>query len=199
LNRALPLALALALSAPLLALAAEPVPSPEKTSATSPAPAAPTERAVPAPQLAAEPAQVAKPAPLPDVELPKTELPDALKDDVEGSLGWALFRTVVVLGLVLMITWLSLNFGLRRLLGLKGPMGGTSVVTVLERIPLDQKRALFVVKAAGEYLLLGSGDGNLGLVSKLDAAEVEKLLQRPQGTPVLSPLLEKLLKRNAKT
>jgi flagellar protein FliO/FliZ len=137
---------------------------------------------------------VAKPAPLPEIEIPKSELPEALKDDpTETSMGWALFRTFVVLGLVIMIVWLSLNFGLRRLIGLKGPLGGASVVTVLERIPLDQKRALFVVKAAGEYLLLGSGDGNLGLVSKLDAAEVEKLMQRPQGGPTLSPFLARLL------
>ena len=149
--------------------------------------------AAPAPAPTAPPVPALK-APLPEIEIPRSELPDALKDDGEPSVAFALVRTIVVLGLVLMIVWLSLNFGLRRLIGLKGPMGGgQSVVTVLERIPLDQKRALFVVKAAGEYLLLGSGEGNLSLVSKLDAAEVEKLMQKPQGGPVLSPFLARLL------
>jgi flagellar protein FliO/FliZ len=160
------------------------------TAAEPEAKPAPAIEAVAAPPPAAAPAVK---APLPEIEIPKSELPDALKDDGEPSVAFALVRTIVVLGLVLMIVWLSLNFGLRRLMGLKGPMGGTSVVTVLERIPLDQKRALFVVKAAGEYLLLGSGEGNLSLVSKLDAAEVEKLMQKPQSGPVLSPLLARLL------
>lgn len=180
----------LALVAP--AAAAEAQPQLQQPAAS--AAAAPTEAAAASPQVPATPAQVAKP-PLPEVEIPKSELPDALKDDPDGSIGMALLRTFVVLGVVIMLVWLSLNFGLRRLAGLKGPMGGPSVVTVLERIPLDQKRALFVVKAAGEYLLLGSGEGNLSLVSKLDAAEVEKLLQRPQGGPMLSPFLARLLSK----
>jgi flagellar biogenesis protein FliO len=165
--------------------ASEPQPS------TAPA-AAPAAVAAPAPAAVEAPKPV---TPAPDIELPRSELPDALKDDAGESMTWALFRTFVVLGLVIMIVWLSLNFGLRRLVGLKGPLGGASVVTVLERIPLDQKRALFVVKAAGEYLLLGSGEGNLGLVAKLDAAEVEKLMQRTEGGPALSPLLARLLSK----
>jgi flagellar biogenesis protein FliO len=198
LTRALCLGLFLTLALAPAAQSAEPEAKLEQPVEKVAAPAAPAASVPTTEQIPAAPPPVAK-APLPEIELPPTELPDALKDDADGSLGFALFRTVVVLGLVLMIVWFSLNFGLRRLMGLKGPMGGASVVTVLERIPLDQKRSLFVIKAAGEYLLLGSGDGNLGLVSKLEAAEVERLLQRPQRAPVLSPLLEKLLKRNAKT
>lgn len=171
--------------------------------AAGPEPAALLPPAQVSPQAQVAPAQVAVPAevgpprrtPAPDIELPKTELPDALKDDESESVGFALFRTLVVLGVVLMIVWLSLNFGLRRLMGLKGPLGGPAVVTVLERVPLDQKRALFVVKAAGEYLLLGGGDGALGLVAKLNAEEVEKLLQRPAGGAIASPFLARLLSK----
>ena len=184
-----------AVSLALAAQAAEPAtaavaPAPP----ASPAPAA-AEAADAGAALAPAPVVARKPLSPDDPDVPRTELPDALKDEADASLGWALFRTVVVLGLVLMLVWLTLNQGLRRLLGIRSPVGGASVVSVLERIPLDQKRTLFVVKAAGEYLLLGAGDGSVGLVSKLDAQEVEKLSQRPQGGATLSPLLARLLSR----
>lgn len=113
----------------------------------------------------------------------------------ELNLGWTLVRTVLVLGIVILSVYLTLNFGLRRLLGIAAVPRGPGVVQVMERIPLDQKRAMFVIKAAGEYLLIGGGDGALQLIAKLDPAEVEKL--HPQRPPslTLSPLLQKLLKR----
>jgi len=115
------------------------------------------------------------------------------------SLGWTLLRTLVVLGIVVGAIYLTLNVGLRRLMGLKGVVAGrASVVSVLERIPLDQRRTLFVLEAAGEYLLVGGGDAGLQLISKLDAAEVARIRASspPSGTP-LSPFLQKLLSRGS--
>jgi flagellar biogenesis protein FliO len=114
----------------------------------------------------------------------------------ELGLGWTLLRTAFVLGMVILAVYVTLNFGLRRLLGIAAMPRGPGVVQVVERIPLDQKRAMFVIKAAGEYLLIGSGDGALTLISKLDTAEVEKAKQaQPPSGLALSPLLQKLLKR----
>ena len=111
------------------------------------------------------------------------------------NLGWTLLRTVVVLGIVILSVYITLNFGLRRLLGIASVPRGPGVVEVVERIPLDQKRAMFVIKAAGEYLLIGGGDGNLQLIAKLDPAEVERLQHQRPPSLALSPLLQKLLKR----
>jgi hypothetical protein len=59
---------------------------------------------------------------------------------------------------------------------------------------------LFVVRAAGEYLLLGGGDGGIALVSKLDPAEVERLQrEKPPAPLALSPFLQKLLTRRGGT
>lgn len=143
---------------------------------------------------------VAEPAPKPelklpiaDIELAKAEPEVAPVDDL--NLGWTLLRTFVVLGFVIMAIYVTLNFGLRRLMGITAVPRGQAVVQVVERIPLDQKRAMFVVKAAGEYLLIGGGDGSLQLIAKLDSSEVEKLrVQQPAGI-TLSPFLLKLLKR----
>lgn len=171
----------------------------------------PTPAAAPAPEAApaaeaANPLQ-AEPAPAPpsaidvagplmgEPEIPKSEPPD-LAQDGDLNLGWTLVRTMVVLGMVIALVYLTLNVGLRKLLGIR-PTVGTSVVTVLERVALDQRRSLFVVEAAGEVLLIGGSDNSLSLLSKLDRAEVDRIrAARASGQPVqLSPFLQKLLGR----
>ena len=131
---------------------------------------------------------------LAEPEIPRSEPPEFAAEEL--NLGWTLFRTMLVLAMVIALAWLSLNVGLRRLLGIR-PVVGTSMVTVLERVMLDQKRSLFVVEAAGEVLLVGGGDGALSLISKLDRAEVERLrADSAKSKPVqLSPFLQKLLGR----
>ncbi|RKG73130.1 hypothetical protein D7W79_26425 [Corallococcus exercitus] len=122
--------------------------------------------------------------------------PEAAEE--QESLGWVVVRTVALLGAVIAAIYLTLNVGLRRLMGLQGvPVGKASVVSVMERIPLDQRRTLFVLKAADEYLLVGGGEGGVQLVSKLDRDAVERIrAARPPSSPVsLSPFLQKLLSR----
>lgn len=114
----------------------------------------------------------------------------------QESMGWALVRMMVVLGLVIALTYLTLNVGLRRLMGLApGALRRASVVTVVERIPLDPKRVLFVVKAAGEYLLVGGSDGGMSLLSRLDTAEVQRIEREKAAPAATSPFLQKLLSR----
>jgi flagellar protein FliO/FliZ len=152
--------------------------------------------AEPSPEPPAAPSVLDVAAPLvAEPEVPRSEPPFGAQDG-ELDLGWTLARTMVVLGLVVALVYLTLNVGLRKLLGIR-PVVGASVVTVLERVPLDQRRSLFVVEAAGEVLLIGGSDASLSLLSKLDRAEVERLrAARAAGQPVqLSPLLQKLLGR----
>ncbi len=138
-------------------------------------------------------AQTVEGARLPEPEIPRSEPPELAAEDL--NLGWTLVRTTVVLAMVVALAWVTLNVGLRRLLGIR-PTAGTNLVSVLERVTLDQKRSLFVVEAAGEILLVGGGDGSLSLISKLDRAEVDKLRAASPSQPIqLSPFLQKLLGR----
>lgn len=181
------LASALLFLAPALVVAQAPAPAQPAAAAPAPtptAPAAPTE-----PSLGAAPAA------------PGSELPDpfaAQPAEEQESLGWTLVRTLLLLGAVLATIYLTLNVGLRRLMGLQNvAVGRQSVVTVLERVPLDQRRTLFVLKAGDEYLLVGGGEGGLQLLSKLDTQAVERIRAespRPSAIP-LSPFLQKLLSR----
>ena len=152
------------------------------------------------PAQAATPAQAAPAAPRPpsveDFGVP-SQPPAGLEEEPE-SLGWMLTRTLLLFGAVVASIYLTLNVGLRKLMGLQGvPAGRPSVVSVLERVPLDQRRTLFVLKAADEYLLVGGGESGLQLLSKLDTAAVERIRSEtpPSNVISLSPFLQKLLAR----
>ncbi len=136
----------------------------------------------------------------PESSLPESSLPPSLSglEEEPESLGWTLVRTLLLFGAVVLSIYLTLNVGLRRLMGLQGvPLGRPSVVSVVERVALDQRRTLFVLKAADEYLLVGGGEGGLQLLSKLDAEAVERIrAERPPASVVpFSPFLQKLLAR----
>lgn len=164
--------------------------------AQAPTPVAPAAVDAPAPAEAPRPVlppPVADAKPTMEPELPRSQPPDLAAADLD--VGWALLRTMVVLGMVVLLAWLTLNVGLRKLMGIR-PAVGTQLITVLERVPLDQKRALFVVEAAGEVLLVGGGDAGLSLLAKLDKAEVDRLRAAGgEGGLKLSPLVQKLLGR----
>ncbi len=119
---------------------------------------------------------------------------DPAPDD--PSLLWTLVRVLVVLSLVVGLVYLTLNVGLRRLLGV--PLGGQlgKLVTVLDRTQLDAKHYLLVIKAGNEFLLVSSGEGGVNLITKLDPTEVEKIqAEKPVGGMPMSPFLMKLLSR----
>jgi len=156
------------------------------------APQAPTAVQAPvAPQAAAATAD----------ELLDPTLPPGMQAEPD-SLSWMLLRTLLVFGGVLASIYLTLNVGLRKLMGLQGvPVGRPSLLSVVERLPLDQRRSLFVLKAADEYLLVGGGESGLQLLSKLDTEAVERIRsERPPSNVVsLSPFLQKLLARRDAT
>lgn len=82
------------------------------------------------------------------------------------SLGAALAQTLVTLAAVCALAWWTLRWAARRGVG-RSPAG---VVTVLDRVALDPRRTLFVVRVAGKVLLLGGSDGGMSLLAELDPA-----------------------------
>jgi flagellar protein FliO/FliZ len=145
---------------------------------------------------ATEPSRVEATAPslvIPEPEIPRSEPPELAAEEL--NLGWALVRTIVVLGIVVAFAYLSLNVGLRRLMGLGPAAGRRGLVTVIERVPLDQKRSLYVVRAGDEVLLLGSSELNLSFLTKLDPKVLQALEPSASGAPQMSPFLQKLLGR----
>ena len=130
--------------------------------------------------------------------------PDQLDERGESMAG-TLMRTVLVLGVVLAAIYLTLNVGLRKLMGLGsvGARGNQALVTVVERHAVGPRHALLVVRAGTDFLVVGQTEGGMSLLSKIEPAQVEAhALARaaaPAPSPALSPFLQKLLARKGDT
>ena len=197
------MAVCLALTAPTAA------PAQEKTApAPAPAPAAPTPApvvAAPAPApTAAAPAAPAVPGLVPSQP---GRVDRALDDDLRvdrtaqveesgDSLIFVLLRTLLVLGLVLALVYVTLNWGLRKLMRISPAR--QSVVKVHERVALDAKKIVYLVEAGDEYMLLGAGEREVSFLTRLDAERTRTLLakkaERAAPAPVArKPFWERLL------
>jgi len=74
------------------------------------------------------------------------------------SLVWPAIKTMLMLLVVLGLVYLSLHKGLGKLIS--RTQSGKRI-QVVERVSLDQKRALFLVSIDGEEMLLGASEGGL--------------------------------------
>lgn len=123
----------------------------------------------------------------------------AEQSEDELGFGWVLLKTLAVLGLVIAITYLVLNHGLRRMMGARGVplVRGGDIARVVDRVPIDAKAQLYVVQAAGKYLLIGRTDSALSLIDSLDAAQVSQILERRPSTSG-STFFQKLMDRGVR-
>lgn len=79
-----------------------------------------------------------------------------------GGYGASLLQSLLALAAVCLLAWVVLRWisarglpGLAPLPGARGPRR----LEVVERLPLDGKRALWLVRADGRTLLVGTGEG----------------------------------------
>jgi flagellar biosynthetic protein FliO len=87
------------------------------------------------------------------------------------SLLWMFVQTILALGFVCVLAYVVLRVVLPRLqVGARSQ----SMVKVIDRTPLDQRRSLFVVEVTGRWLLLGSSEGGVELITELDADKAEQ-------------------------
>ena len=70
--------------------------------------------------------------------------------------------------------WLILRFGVKRLYGMGGAgVGGNGLLRVLARLPLEPRRTVYIVEAAGKTLLVGASEaGPLTVLAELDERAV---------------------------
>lgn len=96
--------------------------------------------------------------------------------------GWLILRTLIVLVAVLALAYAALRL-LARHLGQRQPTD-PGRIELLERQLIEPRRALLVVRTAGEYWLLASTEQGINPVGKLDPA--------PWRTPSASTSSSKL-------
>jgi flagellar protein FliO/FliZ len=88
-----------------------------------------------------------------------------------SSLLWMFVQTILALGFVCLLAYVVLRVVLPRL---NVRTGGKSMVNVIDRTPLDQRRSLYVVEVTGRWLLIASSEGGVQLISELDAEKAEQ-------------------------
>lgn len=91
----------------------------------------------------------------------------------------------IALGIVLVLAWLVIRLLSGRMAswGMKGRNIG-----IIETMPLGYKRNLHIVEIGEKVMLIGSSDGGLSLLAKIDKNELT-IPEKPDGT-VISKFLE---------
>ena len=87
------------------------------------------------------------------------------------SLRWTFVQTIFALGVVCLLAYVILRVVLPRL-SIAG--AGRTMVRVVDRTPIDQRRSLLVIEVTGRWLLVGVSEGGLQLISELDPQTAEQ-------------------------
>jgi flagellar protein FliO/FliZ len=90
--------------------------------------------------------------------------------DTGASLLWMMVQTIFVLAFMCGLAYVVLRVLPRR----AGGVSLSSMVQVIDRVPLDQRKSLYVVKVAGQWLLIGSSETGVHLISELDPKVAEQ-------------------------
>jgi len=87
------------------------------------------------------------------------------------SLLWMFVQTVLALGFVCLLAYVVLRVVLPRL---NVATSSRSMVRVVDRTALDQRRSLFVIEVTGRWLLIAASEGGVELISELDPDKAEQ-------------------------
>ena len=85
---------------------------------------------------------------------------------------WLFLKTMLAMLVVISLAVVSLRFFLPRLTWNRQIKGRTSF-KILDRIPLDTKKGLYVVEVEGRRLLLGAAENHVSLIAELENIEEE--------------------------
>src|SRR5450432_323473 len=108
------------------------------------------------------------------------------------GVGWqSLALSFVSLGAVCVIAWIAL-----KLLAGRGVGKASGAIRVVARCPLEPRRSVYVIEAAGRCFLVGVGEGPMSMLAELDAGA----LPRASAPPPLrfADVLSQVLKRPAR-
>lgn len=109
--------------------------------------------------------------------------------DLPGGYGASLLQSLLALAAVCILAWVVLRWSAARGLG----MGGGTRMKVIERVPLDARRWVYLVEIGERVLVVGAGDGaSPTLLAELKKSELP-------DAPKARSFLEVLRKTDADT
>jgi flagellar biosynthetic protein FliO len=105
------------------------------------------------------------------------------------GIGWqSLALSFVSLGAVCLVAYFAL-----RLLAGRGVGKASGAIRVVARCPLEPRRSLYVIEAAGRCFLVGVGEGPMALLAELDAAALPR--EVASASPRFADVLARVLRR----
>jgi flagellar biosynthetic protein FliO len=110
------------------------------------------------------------------------------------GLGWSsVALSFASLGIVCLVAW-----GALRLLAGRGVGKASGAVRVVARCPLEPRRSVYVVEAAGRCFLIGVGDGPMAVLAELDADRLKADVQAAVPSVHFADVLARALGRRGK-
>lgn len=100
------------------------------------------------------------------------------------SLVGQLVKTVLVLGAVCLLAYVVLGRLLPRLLNIPAPGASRRIIQVVDRLPVDQKRSVMLIKLADRHYLIGVTEHGISLLSQVDEHDVDRALHEAESRPV---------------
>lgn len=85
---------------------------------------------------------------------------------------WLFIKTLLAMIVVIALAVVALRFLLPRLT-LNRQIKGKTPFKILDRLPLDAKKGVYVVEVEGRRLLLGASENYVGLITELEGHEGE--------------------------
>jgi flagellar biosynthetic protein FliO len=93
------------------------------------------------------------------------------------GIGWSsVMLSLASLGVVCLVAW-----GALRLLAGRGVGKASGAVKVIARCPLEPRRSVYVIEAAGRSFLIGVGEGPMTVLAELDGEKLKSAI--PAGAP----------------
>ncbi len=112
--------------------------------------------------------------------------------DAAPGVGWgAVMLSLVSLGVVCLVAW-----GALRLLAGRGVGRASGAVRVIARCPLEPRRSVYVVEAAGRSFLIGVGEGPMTVLAELDGEKLKSAAPAPTAPPKFAEILGRVLGRS---
>ena len=111
----------------------------------------------------------------------------AASTELTAGYGMYLVQTTLALLAVSALAVLSLRLLRRR------SATSSRALRVVAQLTLEPRRSIYVVEAAGRFLLVGVGEGPMSLLAELDAAKVAELDRPGVASPGIVDLVRRIL------
>jgi flagellar biogenesis protein FliO len=95
-----------------------------------------------------------------------------------------LLKLTLAVLLVCAAAFLSLKYGVRRLVG---GAEDDAPMRVISRLPLEPRRSLIVTQVASKTLVLATSEAGIQLITELDAEDADALLGNTPEVPTQRP------------